>query len=90
MGPDRLTVRAHRSDQPPVGAAARAELFRVLYEKPDTNPVQFLDPHEVYAQWSVTPVTAALAVIRVLRSKFERESPMFWLCWLTRPPCLSG
>jgi hypothetical protein len=72
---------------PLTGAAARKELFRRLYEKPDTDPIQFLDPHEVYARWSVTPVTAALAVLRVHRSKFERDAPVF-LALLAYPSVL--
>jgi hypothetical protein len=28
----------------PLGVAARKELFRRLYEKPDTDPIQFRDP----------------------------------------------
>jgi hypothetical protein len=73
---DRLTFRTHRSDDPPTGAAAREVLFRCLYEKSQLEK-SFGEPHEVYRQWAFTPVPAALAVLRVHRSKFDKEAPMF-------------
>jgi hypothetical protein len=74
---DRLTLRAHRSDPSPTGVAAREVLFRCLYEKTQQKGGKFGEPHEVYAQWAVTPVPAALAVLRVHRSKFDTKPPCF-------------
>jgi hypothetical protein len=82
----RLTFRPHRSDAPPTGAAARELLFRCLYEKTQ-HEGRFGEPHEVYTQWAFTPVPAALAVLRVHRSKFDKEAPMF-LALLAYPSVL--
>jgi hypothetical protein len=51
-------------------------LFRCLYEKTQ-HEGRFGEPHEVYNQWASIPVPAALAVLRVHRSKFDNEAPMF-------------
>jgi hypothetical protein len=64
-------------------------LFHHLYQKfIACSAGKFLDPHEVYTQWSITPVPAALAVLRVHWLKLEQEPPMF-LALLAFPSALS-
>jgi hypothetical protein len=83
----RLSYSGNAGEDLPAGTNPRAFLFRQLYEHPTRLTDLFLDPTGVYLNWSRIPVPAALAVLRVHRTKFYPNPPMF-LALLAHPSAL--
>jgi hypothetical protein len=56
--------------------ADRVSLCRSLYVDSPAPALTFAPPEKVYMNYSTTAVTAALAVIRVRRTKFDSDPPL--------------
>jgi hypothetical protein len=56
--------------------ADRVSLFRTLHVDSPPPELSFASPEKVYLNFSTTPVSAALAVIRVQRTKLDQDPPM--------------